>query len=63
MIKAEILISKLNGKYDVLVKQFNDERHLDNYVNFLYRKNVKVVGYDIIPEETQIQTQNETPNS
>jgi hypothetical protein len=63
MIKAEILISKLNGKYDVLVKQFNDERHLDNYVNFLYRKNVKVVGYDIIPEETLIQTQNETPNS
>jgi hypothetical protein len=63
MIKAEILISKLNGKYDVLVKAFNDERHLDNYVNFLYRKNVKVVGYDIIPEETQIQTQNETPNS
>jgi len=56
MIQAQILISKLNGKYDVLVKAFNDERHLDNYVNFLYRKNVKVVGYDII-------TPKETPNS
>jgi hypothetical protein len=53
MVQAEILISKLNGKYDVLVKQFNDERHLDNYVNLLYRKNVKVVGYEIInPKQT-----------
>jgi hypothetical protein len=53
MIEAEILISRLNGTYNVLIKRFNDERHLDNYVNLLYRKNVKVVGYDIItPKET-----------
>lgn len=57
MIQAEILISKLNGKYDVLRKQFNDERHLDNYVNFLYRKNVKVVGYDIITPNTNPNTE------
>ena len=48
MITAVFSIGKGRGQYNVYERTFNDERHLDNYINYLYKKNVKLIGYEII---------------
>jgi hypothetical protein len=48
MITAVFSISKSRGAYSVYERSFNNERHLDNYIALLYRKGVKLIGYEII---------------
>lgn len=47
MITAVFSISKSRGAYSVYERSFNNERHLDNYIALLYRKGVKLIGYEI----------------
>jgi hypothetical protein len=48
MITAQFSIGKGRGSYLVYNKTFNDKRHLDNYINLLYRKGTKLIGYVIL---------------
>ena len=58
MITAVFSIGKGRGQYNVYERTFNDERHLDNYINYLYKKNVKLIGYEIV-QPSKTNTQNE----
>ena len=58
MITAVFSISKARGSYSVYERTFNDERHLDNYIALLYRKGVKLIGYEIV-QPSKPNTQNE----
>lgn len=46
MVVVEITIKRNNGRYITYTKSFNDQRHMDNYMNVLYA-NEKVVGIKI----------------
>ncbi len=48
MITAQFSIGKGRGQYSVYERTFNNERHLDNYINYLYKKNIKLIGYEIV---------------
>ncbi len=33
-----------NGKYKAFTKEFNDEKHFDNWYNYMINKGHKIVG-------------------
>lgn len=46
MVVAEITIKRSNGRYVTYTKKFNDQRHMDNYLNVLFAFE-KVIGIKI----------------
>jgi len=48
-MKATITL-KRNRKYKIVSKQFNDQQHMDNYIDFMCRKGFSFIG--VHPEES-----------
>ena len=46
MVVAEITIKRTNGRYITYTKVFNNQRHMDNYLDILYAKE-KVIGIKV----------------
>jgi hypothetical protein len=44
---ATITIKDQRGRYKELHKQFADDRHLSNYISYLYKKGWHVVGVEL----------------
>lgn len=43
-MKLTITVSWQSGKYTDYKKQFNNERHYENWVNLIARKGGKIIG-------------------
>jgi predicted CopG family antitoxin len=44
---ATITIKDDRGRYKELQKQFADDRHLSNYISYMYKKGWHVVGVEL----------------
>lgn len=47
-MNALITLKDRYGRYKELTKQFADERHLDNYITYMYGRGWQVVGIEPI---------------